>query len=138
MSVSEINQLLAPQSESLPVHDVKNALAAAVTGYYFSVQSAISGPWALVALTVNGDMVIEEPIATSDHIISVNITAKVAEVGVPFTIRWVVLYGQGQPQSVAYLVDGNTHKKLAEKRNAKGGSLGVSKPHTYPPQGGGS
>ena len=130
-TAERVTSLLRPKSGRLLLSDARAALEGTdVTGYFFTAQTAISGPWSLIGLLVNGAMVIDAPISTSDRVITVDISDHINDE--PFSIRWAILFGQNQPKCVPYVVKDRAVTRYAEKRGAEGGSIWLAKTHLFP------
>jgi hypothetical protein len=98
-----------------------------VDAIYFTLVTALSGPWALNGLVVNGKSKIKQAISTSQR----TITVELKEIP-PFDFQWSVLFGQDQPKCTPYIVDHGVVTAYSPKRDADAGSTWVSDEHEYP------
>lgn len=131
MKVDDINKLLEPKSKSLSILDLKKTLKVKpIPGCYFVIQTANKVPWELLALYVNGKRITKGPIFTPGRNITVDLTAKVRQVGFPLKLNWMVYYVMNQPKSVAFFIKDGNGMNLGEKTNISGGKTCVSKVHT--------
>jgi hypothetical protein len=121
---------LAGVSKGVPIEEMRKALEGfTAEGRSFILQTAISGPWSLVALVVNDANKITTPINTAERTISVDLQEEGA-----FEIGWAVLYGMNQPKTTAYILDNGQLTKLTEKRNAEAAKVWAPDPFRYPPK----
>lgn len=134
MSVKKLNKLIKKtDAEFLGLAEFRERVAeAGGSGYVFSAQTAIDGPWTLLGLVVNGESVIAKPIPTTGRIINVDITKAVEKSGEPFEFQSAILFGQKQPKCVTYIVKDAAVTKYSTKNNADGGTIWVAPVGTFP------
>lgn len=135
MAKKSIVAALAKISKRLPIDEVRAALEdRAPKGRHFLAQTALSGPWSLVALVLNpgaegGTNLISKPILSgSDR----TITFDLSDVDTPFGITWAIFYGMDQPKTTVYVVDDGRVTKLTEKAKATAATVWSAGIFTYP------
>jgi hypothetical protein len=132
MNTGAVKRSLGKLPGEFALGDIRSALKATGNlppGTYFVAQTALSGPWALLALVVNLKNVIAKPIRTTGRTIVVPIPTPPP----PLSIAWAVLFGMKQPLTICFVVEnGTATKRLGFKRAAEAGAIWSPDPSSYP------